>query len=40
MPLNVSVSMMSAPASRYARWMSSMILGWVSTRASVQFLMP
>src|SRR5687767_14389417 len=33
--LNVLVSMMSAPAPRYSRWMDAMISGWVRVRRSL-----
>ena len=35
--LKVLVSMMSAPASRKRRWMSQIILGWVSEKMSPLF---
>ena len=34
---NVLVSMMSAPASRYWRWMFSIASGWVMHRTSIKF---
>ena len=34
---NVFVSMMSAPASRYCRWMSRIASGWVIASMSMKF---